>query len=262
MTFTSDWFNQNWLVALATVLNALLVARQVRSANKRNDFDIWRLALSLMSNRLPKAEIKGENEFYALRHRFVGSDGRVAHDVIPNWGWASYHRSLIQRIEMVHALNYQVFDADLRLVEQVTNALNSVAELFDYGFLDQRKILAKYHVNIIRDLFIVEPYIVHENIFRGRNRWGYRALRLGEIARAYNDMNPVHRRAIYFRRSHGNDTSYGAIYPGPNLILPLVRKMWWLIRRGVLGYPQISERTKRRQNAYFRRIEDETRHLR
>jgi hypothetical protein len=151
---------------------------------------------------------------------------------------------------------------DLVYVERVVNALNDLAEVIDLRFVDHRKVMAKYHLAIIRDVFILEPYVYHQIIFCGRGRWGLRVMQLGDVARKYNDMNPIHRRGVYFIKDNQHDDDYGPIYSRPDSpFLPLYR-MGWFLRRKLFGYPTITERGKARQNRYIAQLEDDTRHLR
>jgi hypothetical protein len=216
-----------------------------------------------MSSRLTTDIVGGENAFYSLRHRFRSptTQGR-SEAVNPGWGRSNYHRSLVERISIVRRMDAHERRKDLVYVEQVVNVLNDLAEVIDLRFVDHRKILAKFHLAIIRDVFILEPYVYHQVIFCGRGRWGLRVMQLGEIARKYNDMNPIHRRGVYFVKDSQHDDDYGPIYSRPmSPVLPAY-KVFWLLRRRLFGYPTITERGKRGQNKYIGQLEEDTRHLR
>jgi hypothetical protein len=261
----SSWFNGNWLVALATGLNSLLVGRQVRAGSRRNEFDILQTASARLRDRMtPRAPSDAETPLYALRHKFVeaqGASGPVP--ITPTWGHHGYQQNLLLRIAKVQALSREDREAAMDAVEKATNALTDVAELIEFGMLDRRKVLAKYHLSFIREVYILEPFIICGVLFWGRGpRWGMRALRLGEMARQYNDMNPIHRRSVYFSLSGVNDRAFGAVYPAPNSSFLRLWRAWWWLRRHTVGYPTLSQRSKRSQNTYMHALEESTKHLR
>jgi hypothetical protein len=226
---------------------------QLRSMSQRNQFDALLQAGKLFAERFPPRSEGGGDPLYQLRYRLPSR---------PEWGRRGYHRNLIERISAVRHLPPEVREADVKIITGLVNALNDLAELIDLKFLDARSILSKYHLAIVREVFIAEPYIYHEIMFSDRGRWGLRVLRLGEMARKYNDMNPVHRRSIYFMKGNMRDTEYGPIYLAPQSEWLRIYRLWWYVRRHLRGYPTISERTKRQQNRYLAKLEDETRHLR
>jgi hypothetical protein len=257
-----SWINQNWIVAVATFLNALLVGFQVRLANRRNEYDTVQHTNDRFKNRLPAAEAGGPGAFYGLRYRFKPEAEESLTAVNPQWGRLHYHRSLLERLNRICRLSDEQLRKDLVIIEPMVNKLNDLAETIDFRFIDHNKVLAKYHVAIIRDVFIIEPYIYHQVFFRERNRWGFRVLQLGDVARRYNDMNPVHRRNIYFVKDHRGDDKYGPIYPQPDSPVLWMHRLGWTLRRVLFGYPTITQRAKRRQNKYAERLQEDTRHLR
>lgn len=253
---STPWFNQNWLIAVVTLANAAVVARQLRSSNKRNQFDVLYMSGRHINERLSADQVDGENAFYALRHHFTGPAAN------PAWGTKPYYQSLLDRIVAVAQLDPAERAKDLQYIERVVNVWNDIAESVEFRFIDHQKILSKYHLTIIRDVFIIEPYVYQQVIFAERGRWGFRVLQLGEMARRYNDMNPVHRRGVYFLRSKRIDNNYGPIYASPDPTPFWLFSLLWRIRRRLRGYPRITERSKRRQNRQLSRIEDATRRLR
>lgn len=243
---------KDWLAPAATLatglISALLVIRQLSALRRRNEFDIFAVTGSKMGTRfkdLPDAN--GENAFYALRHRFP-RETRTSTD---------YQRSLVERVRVVRNLSEADYRADLKIVGRVVNVLNEVAEVVDNKYVDHHKLLARYHLLLLREVFIVEPYIIHEVVLQTRGRWGMRVLQLGGMARAYNDMNPVHRRSVYYLRHQSDDADYGPIHEPPNLQgIRRLKRAWWAMRRATMGYPSITERTKRRQNDMLDRLRD------
>jgi hypothetical protein len=254
------WYNQTWTLALVGAVSAGIVAWQLRSSRRRDSFDAWRIALDILRDRLPRGRVNGENEFYAIRHRFVSNGSSMA-GVLPRWGRLGYRQSVVARLEIVRKLSDDEREHDIAIIWPVVNRLNDVAELLNYGYVDQRRILAKYHENLIRDLHILEPYIYYENIFGAKARWGMRVLQLGEIARKYNDRNPIHRRPVFFRTGIRTDLQYGAIYRAPEGVAWSICRPLHFVRRKLLGYPGVSDRAKRSQNRVMRQIQDEVAHL-
>lgn len=248
---------RDWLAPLATLITGLvagvLVIRQLSALRRRNEFDIFGVIGGRMRERFAHTEhTQGEHPFYALRHHFAHvSIGKATHKQ------DEYERGLVERIEALSRLTEGQYREGLKLVEPVVDVLNEVAEVVDNRYVDHHKILARYHLLIIREVFIAEPFILSEVVLGTRGRWGMRVVELGRMARKYNDMNPIHRRSVFFLRNQDADKAYGAIYEQPRTDgLHYPRLAWWAIRRHLFGYPRITERTKRRQNAMLRRLAD------
>lgn len=254
------WYNQTWTLAVVGALSAAFVAWQLRLSRRRDNFDAWRIALTILHDRLPQTQVNGENQFYALRRRF-SSDGSSRSGVLPEWGSAGYRRSVVTRLEIITMLNDEDRERDMEIIWPVVNRLNDVAELLNYGYINPRQILAKYHENFIRDLHILEPYIYYENIFGAKARWRMRVLQLGEIARKYNDRNAIHRRPIFFRKGLSTDLRYGPVYRAPQgAYWRLMRPIYFLLTK-LFGHSGVTDRAKRAQNRVLRQIQDELAHL-
>jgi len=237
------------IIALALAAVSLgYTARQVRLMRDTNRFQVLEaVRLALMSSaRLPERQPGHENPFYALRHKFGGGENEFARNPSPSKN--GYERALIARIRIVHALDDEVRDEDCRLVERLVNAYNYVAQLVDTRLLEATPILGTYHIAIIRELFIAEPYIWHRMLFEQPERWGMRVLRLGEMARSYNEMSPIHRREVIF----GGDPTYGTILPKATPSW-FQRAGWWVWVR-VVGYPTLTSRSKVAQNGLWLRL--------
>lgn len=229
--------------------------------SKKNEFDALERANLIVSERFAKVN-GGASSFYDIRYRFKAPGERAeGQGANPQWGRSAYEAALLQRVAVVCSLTPEQRDADLAAVRPVVNALNDLAELIDHHFLDAPYVLSKYHLLLAREAFIVEPYVYYAVLFADRGRWGFRVLRLGAMARAYNDMNPVHRRPIYFLDGDRPDTDFGPLYLGPESRWIWLLKSYWAVRRR-FGYPTITERSKRRQNRVLRSADDRMHHLR
>jgi hypothetical protein len=240
-----------YVAILALILNGGALAylglqtRHLRDTNRFHVLEAVHQQLKA-SSRLPEST-DGENHFYALRRRFKTSPDAARN---PPPGKEGYEASLAARIEVVRELDADVRRRDTQLVDHVVNAYNRVGDLIDNRLIEARPILATYHVSIIREMFIAEPYLWYRMLFEEPERLGMRPLRLGEMARAYNDMNPVHREEIVFR----GDERYGSIFPRPSPSRP--RRAWWWVRVRTVGYPTITSRSKVEQRALAGRLRD------
>lgn len=249
------WYDHNWLIALATLLGAAVFYRQLRSMTRQNELDALRRVKELFPARFQGAESR--ERFFDLRHRFVPAPSGQSE---VRWGRAAYRRDLVRRVALVAALEPALREEDFAAVTPYVNALNDLADLIDFGIIDPQRVLGKYHLALARELFIAEPYIHYKVLFENSGRWGYRVLRLGEMARRYNDINPVHRRPIYLRDVDRTDGEATLIYPAPTPALLLFLRPYWAARRR-FGYPTITERSKRRQNRQMNRTRRETENL-
>lgn len=240
------WYDDNWLIAAATLLGVAIFYRQLRSMAKKNEFDALMNAKDTFPRRFAHLE-NGAADFYALKDQFAGVDG--GRDGDTRWGERCYRERLAARVEVVAKLPEAERKEHIdSIIKPFVDSLNNFAEFIDFKFIDPQRVLSKYHLAMARELFIAEPYIYYTVLNPESGRWAYRVLRLGEMARSYNDMNPVHRRSIYYMHGARPDREFGVIYPAPrSALLPLL-KLIWLVRRAVVGYPTISARVKRRQN--------------
>lgn len=248
---------REWLTPLATLVTgfvaAILVIRQLSALRRRNEFDILVVIGSRMRERFASTNhADSQREFYGLRGHFAQiSTGRATHKQ------HEYERGLADRVKALSQLSETEYRQALTLVEPIVNVLNEVAEVIDNRYIAHHKILARYHLLIIREVFIAEPFIVSEVVLGTRGRWGMRVVELGRVARRYNDMNPIHRRSVFFLRDRDADKAYGAIHEQPPTDgLHRLRLASWAVRRHLFGYPRITERTKRRQKAMLRRLDD------
>lgn len=249
------WYDHNWLIALATLLGVAIFYRQLRSMTRQNELDALRRVKEIFPARFQNVESR--ERFFEVRSRFAPASSEQGE---VGWGPAAYRRGLIKRVAMVAALEPALRKEDFAAVTPYVNALNDFADLIDFGIIDPQRVLGKYHLALARELFIAEPYIYYKVLFENSGRWGYRVLRLGEMARRYNDMNPVHRRPIYLRDVGRTDEQATLIYPAPSPGLLILLRPGWAIRR-LFGYPTINERSKRRQNRQMKRARRQIKNL-
>jgi hypothetical protein len=249
------WYDENWLIALATLVGAAIFYRQLRAMTRQNELDALRRVKELFPGRFEGRE--GRERFFDLRDRFMSVSAQAPEIA---WGAPAYQRDLISRLGAVADLDPEVRAEDFAAVIPYVNALNDFADLVDFGIVDAQRVLAKYHLAIARELFIAEPYIHYKILYENSGRWGYRVLRLGEMARLYNDINPVHRRPIYLGDVDRAGDNALLVYPAPTGGVFVLLRPCWAIRRR-FGYPTITERAKRRQNRQMKRIRRQLRPL-
>lgn len=82
----------------------------------------------------------------------------------------------------------------------VVNALNDIGQLVEERMIDQRLYFGLMHGQILRLVFLLEPFLRWEESRIG-GRYGRRLLRIANRARRYHDARPIHRTtAITLRR--------------------------------------------------------------
>jgi hypothetical protein len=256
-------------VSAAAALSTMLVFWiQARHMGRKNVFDALMRANEMFATRFESRD--KASEFRELRRAFkddsavppavaVDPPPHLAFSPVanPEWGNEAYHRSLRERIVIVNKLSNAEREQCLDLIEPYVGRMNDLGELIHLGFVDPKAILSKIHLSIAREVFIAEPFIYREMIWGQRGRWGFRVLRLGEMARAYNDLNSIHREPIFFFNRRIRDDDYGPIYQHP----PRNRrfKVRAFIRLHMLGYPTINKRVQRQQQQYLERLREELR---
>ncbi len=95
-----------------------------------------------------------------------------------------------ERVELSACL-----DALHRHLRHYVNRLNEVAELYEAGLLDRRLFLTKRNTTIIRQAFVVEPYILWWNTV-ATGRWGMRILSLARAARMHHWADSLQRQPL------------------------------------------------------------------
>lgn len=246
---TESWYNQSWLSSvvgvLAMLLNTWLVVHQLRLMRRKDDFELYRA----MDERMRAcARLRTEAYKVAQQNYSRGSESRTLRVAARS---AEHRKRLIEQLTTISRLSEQERSNMFEAIHELVNTLNDVAEALEFGTIDTRRFMAKHHIGIIRDAFVLEPMILWANIFGGRTRWGLRVLQLGRVARQYNDLNKIHRQPVALRWNSsdgvGDDFGYA---------LPALRLMWhealcYDLRSRLGLYPRISESLKHRQNAWI-----------
>ena len=276
---TEEWFNQNWVIAGATLSGALfaglVLLRQLTALNRKNKFDLLQYVAKRMSQRFdppvspetrrhrkrrPSSrsvrESSGDGrpdlvatgkKFYALKNRFRGVISTLPEEVRNCRGHGNHLRCLAARIAVIRDLPRSVRQEDFETIRQYVNAVNDVAEMVEAGLVDVGYFLGKYHLALVREVYIAEPYICYLNLYTSSGRWGMRVLRVGEMARNYNDISPIHRQPIFFR----DDVEFGPIYGALSGRLVRAKKCLWFVQGRLSLYPSLNARSKRRQTRFL-----------
>lgn len=260
------WYNETWIVALATtfggvatVLGVLVLLRQLKALNRKNEFDVLQIVGERMDRRfgrLAGAETSGDqiatpdSPLYALRSRFRED---AQHSAIPTdrLGQQDNHiSSLPHRIAVVRDLQEPARREDFAIVRQYVNRMNDVSEMIEERLIDVRSFLGKYHLAIIREIYLAEPYIYYQNLYGQAGRWGIRVLCLGAAARQFNDVNPIHRAAVFF----ADDPEFGCVYRAPTGRILWLRNHWWSMLYRFGWTPTITRSSMSRQRRLLEAI--------
>jgi hypothetical protein len=217
---------------------------------KLQDITDYRLA------QIDRRPMSNYERFYALKDRFRAAVGALPESVRVCQSPSDYLACLCTRIQVVSCLSEPERRDDFELVRIFVNNVNDVAEMIEEGLIDRRSFFGRYHLALIREIYIAEPYIYYLNLHGRSGRWGMRVLRMGEMARAFNDINPIHRSPVYFV----DDAQFGCIYRAPCGRVLILKKIMWRVRH-VLGlYPSITTKSKAAQNRLVRKVSAELAH--
>jgi len=204
-TLTDDsWYNQSWLVAavgaagvLVAGVSAALILIQLRAGQRRNAFELMaELDAGVWRTRF--GPDRGAKDFYALLRLVVGP---IAPDEPLGQAGPVGFRPLRDRVEAVLRLDRAQFERASSIVQAYVNEVNRLAEAVEIGAIDTGWVLARWHVNLIRESYIAEPFIVVRNL-RSKERWGRRVLKLAQLSRLYNDSSPRHGTPVLIRSEH------------------------------------------------------------
>jgi hypothetical protein len=201
---------QDWFGPVLTIVGLIFVVVELRGSNKKNQYDFLTTARDIFQNRkqnpnYQKIFTEIEQQFKAIPHL---SDETAF---------------LLQQMRFLNAMDERVFNGQMKIVHEMVNCYGDIAELLVLKDIDARVIFAKWHLMIIRELYLIEPYIYLKNI-RSGGRWGQRALRMAELAKKFNDLSPIHHEPVYLLENSGqNDTFYGAIYRPRRRFVPIIQ---------------------------------------
>ncbi len=206
-----------------------------------------------MRERFPPQQpvtLAGTNSFYELKNRFRETVQEMPDHIRECRGEFNYVNCLVRRIAIVCAMSSAERERDFAIIRYYVNIVNDVAEMVEERLVDAGSFLGKYHLNLIREVYIAEPYIYHFNLFGYSGRWAMRVLRIGEMAREFNDMNPIHRKPVFYN----DDVGFGCIYGAPEGRFLRARNLVGFLRNRFGHYPQLSSRSKRRQNRLLEKV--------
>lgn len=281
MQTTAEWYNQSWLVGLATLIGAVAVLLQLRDNNRRNRYDVFEDIRARMRKRFlapqptPATQSPshrsflrrrtcgrvespsplGIQGFYAVRRKLVELGAGRPPD--PTQFYASYklRASLAQdRVKQLRdwkagfGSEYEVAFAQIK---HYVGQLNDIAQVIEQRAVKRLDFLGTYHLALIREVYIAEPFILLY-AWETNGRWGMRVLRLGELARQYNDISPLHRRPVSFARESW-DRHVWTVYPG--YMGKRIRRAGLRVRHRLGLYAFFSNRSKRKQNELLAEME-------
>lgn len=87
----------------------------------------------------------------------------------------------------------EAFDGLSKMAERFVSDLNDIAELVESRVMDPVAFLRKRHYAVMREVYVLEPYILWRSTRPGWGRWGMRVLALGASARAFHWTDSYHR---------------------------------------------------------------------
>src|SRR5207302_4786002 len=126
---------------------------------------IWRTLTRLFRPDLVEngqlSSLSGQHRFYAIKGRFR----TVVKELSGGRGDSHSLACLIPRIWAVRSLPDAERKADIAIIRPFINAVNDVAEMIEEGLVDVGTFLGKYHLALIREVFIAEPYIYYRNLY-------------------------------------------------------------------------------------------------
>ncbi len=137
----------------------------------------------------------------------------------------------------------------------MVNSHNDVAAAIDDGLVRPRAFIRRYpdlHLEMLRELALLEPFIWFESLVSGRGRWGYGPLHLKAVLqdlRAASDDGSVWSEIGV--QVFGKDY---VVFPRLNVAERQVLRLWRFIKR-----PHINVRTKLRQRQYSYKLAAELR---
>jgi|GEM_PF-5810685 len=133
-----------------------------------------------------------EGRLQKLLQEFPRSNPRspLLLDVDPEILYSAQRVYEFQRFRDHNLDNGKYLKLEKQAIEYV-NGINDLAELIEMKLLELTPPLQKWYLALIQGTWLVEPYILTRSI-AGKRRWGLRVLRLGWLARLYNDISPLH----------------------------------------------------------------------
>jgi hypothetical protein len=232
--------NKNWVVALVATVNTIVLYRQLSALRRKNDFDILREVDNIVGRRF--RDVAASDAFYGLSRRFARVNRELSEGPPETW----HAVGIIERLNCVADLSHEEYTTDISILRPVVNAYNDLAQQIELGLVDSSSFLSKYHLMILREGWIVEPYAYYESIERNPGRWGLRVMQLLDAARTYHETNPLHGGEVYLLRSEDRraDVNVGCVWR-PAAWSKTLRLRHRLLRW--FGFRAVSESRKRVQ---------------
>jgi hypothetical protein len=258
MTSLIPWYDHIWVQSLAAVLlclisvvSVVIIALQLRALNRKNEFDIELHLRQQFDRRFPG---NLHSALYQLGVKLVSEtqlpeqSATESHDP-----FARYEQNLVRRWIVVAHLPEPEYEKILsECVRPLVNHYSEIARFIEFGIVRSNRFLSTYHLAVIRDLYALEPFILHQSRRKEQARWGMRALALGEIAREYHLTNRLHGRAVFLlSRSNTTNVTYAPVLCGWRHGRPFLLRLKSALRL----YGRLSERRKDRQEKRLDRLE-------
>lgn len=260
---TELWYEQSWVqtalqsTAIAAVgfIQIWYIWRQLSAVRKKNAFDVFNAVAERMSKRFGATS---SEEFYSLSEsRFSGLKNFAQRDsdyLFPS-------PLLLERIRAIRELPTDVWAKDFKKIQPICNALSDIAALIEFGVVSSKQFLSTYHLIVLREGWIMEPFIYDYSLFRNPGRWGMRVLQLLECARQYHEENRLHSHMpVYILDAKTNKPrlSLPAVWQTPHrpTLTRITRNLAW--RTGLI--PKVSQRKKYRQMLLLGEVKSEFEH--
>ena len=155
---------------------------------------------------------------------------------------------------IIESLSHDEWADDFeKYIRPVVNTFSDIASYCEINVLPVRQFLASHHLTVLREGWMVEPYIYHYTIVKNPGRWGMRALQLLEAARFYHDMSPIHNGPVYAQNTSDTDTSsVGFVWSEKptSIYLKVFQKIFWLLKL----LPTISNGNKLKQQKAIQKL--------
>jgi len=276
---TAEWYNQSWLVGLATLIGGVAVLLQLRANNRRNRYDVFEDIRARMRKRFLASQPTvttqphsrrsflwrrtaprvgspwGIQGFYAVRRRLVELGAGPSPNPTQLYSGYKLRAPLAQgRVKQLRdwkAVSPSEYEVAFAQIKHYVGQLNDIAQVIEQRAVKRLDFLGTYHLALIREVYIAEPFILLY-AWERNGRWGMRVLRLGELARQYNDISPLHRRPVSFAREPW-ERDVWTVYPG--YTGKRIRRAGLRVRHRLGLYAFFSNRSKRKQNELLAEME-------
>jgi hypothetical protein len=110
--------------------------------------------------------------------------------------WSLAQRTLDLECFALEHEHEEVWKDARQAAHKLVNLLSDFASYLDWGLLEIKPVMAKYHQAIIQRGWVLEPYLAWQNTKGDGARWGFLVLRLTELARIHHDLSRIQPRPI------------------------------------------------------------------